>query len=127
MSNCLNCGKDVIQKEGKRERKYCDDNCKMAFHNKHKREPKYVLFKTFKDLSDKYEELKAGKIPEIPSELLQNSPIIPNTAKDKAKKKEVKETTENNKSIPPMPVRGEKEDSFDFAARKNEWKIKYNQ
>ena len=32
-----------------------------------------------------------------------------------------------NPSIPPMPIRENGEDSFDFAARKSEWKVKYNQ
>lgn len=33
----------------------------------------------------------------------------------------------SEKKIPPMPVKEKGEDSFDFAARKNEWKKKYNQ
>lgn len=33
MSKCLNCGKDVIQTDGKRERKYCDNKgaCKQQY------------------------------------------------------------------------------------------------
>lgn len=30
-------------------------------------------------------------------------------------------------SIPQMPIREPNEDAFDFAQRKNEWKLKYNQ
>jgi hypothetical protein len=29
--------------------------------------------------------------------------------------------------VPPMPTRNKGEGVFDFAARKNEWKLKYNQ
>jgi len=32
-----------------------------------------------------------------------------------------------NHSIPPIPVRNPGEDIIDFAARKNEWKVKYSQ
>lgn len=32
-----------------------------------------------------------------------------------------------NTNIPPIPVKKAGEDSFDFAARKNEWKKMYNQ
>lgn len=31
----------------------------------------------------------------------------------------------NQKEIPPIPVREKGEDTFDFAARKNEWKRQY--
>jgi hypothetical protein len=59
MNKCLNCGAEIIQKNGSRERKFCDNQnkCKQAYHNKIKREPKYVQFKTYKDLLEKYDEL----------------------------------------------------------------------
>ena len=65
MSNCLNCGKEVPQKEGKRQRKYCDDSCKMAFHNKKKpKESKYVLKSTYEALKKDYETLIARNVAE---------------------------------------------------------------
>lgn len=32
--NCLNCGKEVIQVEGKQERQTCDDKCRQAYYRK---------------------------------------------------------------------------------------------
>ena len=56
--NCLNCGKEVKQIEGKRQRKYCDDACKQIHWKKtNKKEPKYVQYKTFKELLDKFNGL----------------------------------------------------------------------
>jgi len=53
--NCLNCNKEVKQSEGKRERKYCNDTCKQIHWQKtHKKEQKYVQYKTFKELLDKF-------------------------------------------------------------------------
>ena len=56
--NCLNCGKEVKQTEGKRQRKYCNDACKQIHWKKtNKKEPKYVQYKTFKELLDKFNSL----------------------------------------------------------------------
>ena len=56
--NCLNCNKEVKQIEGKRQRKYCDDACKQIHWKKtNKKEPKYVQYKTFKELLDKFNSL----------------------------------------------------------------------
>src|SRR5665213_4064201 len=38
MNECLNCGKEVRQTPGKRERKYCDDVCKQKHWQKQKAE-----------------------------------------------------------------------------------------
>jgi endogenous inhibitor of DNA gyrase (YacG/DUF329 family) len=38
MNNCLNCGKEVKQTPGKKERKYCDDKCKQRHWQKMKAE-----------------------------------------------------------------------------------------
>ena len=40
---------------------------------------------------------------------------------------ERQKSTTSSKEIPPMPVRKNGENSFDYAERKNEWKKKYNQ
>lgn len=40
MNNCLNCGKEVNQTPGKKERKYCDDKCKQRHWQKMKSEKK---------------------------------------------------------------------------------------
>lgn len=60
MSNCIQCGKEIKQKEGARERKFCDNKnkCKQAYHNKNVKKPKYVLFKSFKSLKDELDAVK---------------------------------------------------------------------
>lgn len=40
---------------------------------------------------------------------------------------QIKPINKMNKDIPPMPLRSNFDNSIDFAAAKNEWKIKYNQ
>jgi hypothetical protein len=55
MDKCLNCDKELVHVEGRRKKKYCDEDCKGQFFRKVKREPKYVQFKTYKELSDKFE------------------------------------------------------------------------
>lgn len=59
MTNCLNCNAEIEQKEGKREKKFCDGNCRATHwaKNNDKKEPKYVLFSTFKDLQEKYQNV----------------------------------------------------------------------
>ena len=32
---CLNCGKPVKQRQGRKEKKFCSDKCRMAWWNKH--------------------------------------------------------------------------------------------
>lgn len=42
MSNCLNCGKELTHIEGRRKKKYCNDNCRQAYWQKtHKKEAKF--------------------------------------------------------------------------------------
>ena len=66
--NCLNCNKEVKQSEGKRERKYCDDNCKQQYWVKnHKKEPKYVQAARVKKVFDK---LKDAKLIDLPADYL---------------------------------------------------------
>jgi hypothetical protein len=59
MSNCLNCGDPLKHIEGRRPKKYCDNNCRQAYWQKNNKskEPQYVKFSTFKELKDKFDEL----------------------------------------------------------------------
>lgn len=52
MNKCLNCGAEIVQKEGARERKFCENQnkCKQAYHNKHKKPQKFVR-------KDKYDKV----------------------------------------------------------------------
>jgi endogenous inhibitor of DNA gyrase (YacG/DUF329 family) len=38
MSKCLNCGKELVQKEGKKEKCFCGDACRIAHNRKIKSE-----------------------------------------------------------------------------------------
>lgn len=59
MNNCLNCNKELVHTAGKKQRKYCDAKCKQNHWNKTTDKPKkYVLYKSFKELQDKYEALE---------------------------------------------------------------------
>jgi hypothetical protein len=42
-TNCLNCDKPIDQTNGRRERKYCGDNCRAAYHQKKKAGLKWVM------------------------------------------------------------------------------------
>jgi endogenous inhibitor of DNA gyrase (YacG/DUF329 family) len=59
---CINCGKEVPQKEGRRQRKFCDNNgkCRVAyFHKTHPKEKKYVLKERDEAVVKERDELKA--------------------------------------------------------------------
>ena len=34
ISSCKNCGKEILQTKGKKERRFCDDKCRSAYWNK---------------------------------------------------------------------------------------------
>lgn len=61
MDNCLNCQKEITQKEGKRAKKFCNDICRATYWQKKNKgkEPKYVLFKTFKEMQEKLNKAMA--------------------------------------------------------------------
>lgn len=71
MTNCLYCNAEIEQKNGGKERKFCDNNnsCKQAYHNKNKKPPKYVLFSTFQELQEKFNALNGKNTQET-----QNKP-----------------------------------------------------
>ena len=43
MKNCLNCGKEVVQTPGKKEKKYCDAKCKQQHWHKLKADKKDMV------------------------------------------------------------------------------------
>ena len=43
MSNCLNCGKELTQTPGKKEKKYCDAKCKQQHWHKLKADKKDMV------------------------------------------------------------------------------------
>lgn len=82
MDKCLNCGKDLVHVEGRRKKKYCDENCKGQFFRKVKHEPKYVQIETFNKMLGEYELAKL-KLQEFlnPSDkrvdIQDNKPSLP--------------------------------------------------
>jgi hypothetical protein len=61
MNNCLNCGKEIVQKEFGKPRKFCDNNnsCKQSYHNKNKKEKRFVRFDSFQALKEKFDMVVA--------------------------------------------------------------------
>jgi len=118
--NCLNCNKEVIQKEGKRERKYCNNTCKNQYWLKtHKKEPKYVQYGTYKKVLDELIELKNVKLSDLSQELPKDNTIQvkPQNTPEKGVKK-----LNNDNQKEPMPVWNPKLEKWDdFIIRKNKW------
>ncbi|HUM52920.1 MAG TPA: hypothetical protein PK431_13945 [Chitinophagales bacterium] len=117
MSNCLNCGKEIAQKNGGKERKFCDNNnaCKQAYHNKNKKPPKYVLKETYDKLLAKIAE--------------NNTPI--NKAKILSERETVNEASKKagyplteNQAAQYKPEKQKGETGMDYAIRLAEWKEK---
>lgn len=145
MSKCLQCGTELPPKiEGKRPRLYCDNNgaCKQKHWQKNKKAKTHVTIPI-----EKYNELET-QLSELLSKSLEENKEEFNKALNDITEKglAITHTTENGKvrridefseegqkakaflnQIPPMPIKEKGENSFDYAARKNEWKKKYNQ
>lgn len=60
MKNCLNCGKEVIQTPGKKEKKYCDAKCKQQHWHKLKADKKDMV----KISREEYNRLKSVELKE---------------------------------------------------------------
>ena len=43
---CPQCGKPVVQKEGRKEKKFCSDKCRMTWWNSHQSEIKKEAYYT---------------------------------------------------------------------------------
>lgn len=81
---CLNCGAELKQMEGSREKKYCNDICRASYHQKKNKgvEPKYVRYSTFKELKDKFDALVAGKEIKV-ADVNKQSPKVKNLIEEK--------------------------------------------
>lgn len=139
MNTCLNCGAEIIQKNGGKERKFCDNlnKCKQAYFNRNKKPPKFVLLKTFQELKERFDEiaaenmeLKSAKVikddknkshPELSYQKQAKEPQQPIKTtvgdKDVVEPEKAVETPKNKK-----PVMMEGESGVDFLIRLNEWK-----
>jgi hypothetical protein len=109
----------LCKKRGKREKKFCSDSCRAAYHNKTaKKPPKYVQVKTVEKLKARIGQLEA----EI-SILKQNKPIPPK-AEEKVKKGIQNHSNDKttNDSTNSRPIKLEGENALDYAYRVNQWK-----
>jgi len=107
-TNCIECGTEIYSLQGKREKKFCDSTCRSNFWKKQKR---------------KLSKPDGGSDNNKPNKTEFTLDFC-----DKCTQMTNHKGTECQKcKIPPMPVKRKGEDSFEFAARKNEWKKKYNQ
>ena len=61
MKNCLNCGKELTQTPGKKEKKYCDAKCKQQHWHKLKADKKDIVKLSRED----YEALIARAEPKL--------------------------------------------------------------
>lgn len=133
---CLFCEKDIEIKAGKKPRQFCNGNCrnKHYYRQANAGKPKKPVGRpkmkegdlVFNDPKVEFKEKRGGKwrlAEKIDYKALDekayNGPELTNITFDEAGMWQPE--------IPPMPTRLPGEDPFDFAARKNEWKKKYNQ
>jgi endogenous inhibitor of DNA gyrase (YacG/DUF329 family) len=99
MKTCLNCGKEIEQKEGKRERKFCGDVCRAThFRQKNAGKKKYVKIETYEKLQKELEEERKRK----PAYLPVVNPVV-SLPKDYVEVKKVVAVNSNGevKSLPP--------------------------
>jgi hypothetical protein len=78
MDTCPNCQKPLNHVEGRRKKVYCSATCRNAFWRKTAaKEPKYVLWKTYKELEEKYNALKSTVD-------FAHRPLVPNVPQEEA-------------------------------------------
>ena len=101
MKNCQLCGKELIHVEGRKQKSFCDTNCRNKYF--------YAQRKVLVEVGKKSMEVVVNDLtkPEIIKPV--NTPT----------------TNYSINTLPPMPIREKGEDSIDFGTRKNEWKKLY--
>lgn len=104
MSKCLTCEKEIESVEGKRERLYCSDKCRVKFNQTKKRKTVTIPRKEYEELLSKIVE--------------QNRPEMNKIANDVAELGvAIYETTENGiRHVDPLSDEGQK--VMDDAERK---------
>jgi len=119
MANCLNCGEEIISLEGRRPKLYCDNKgkCKGEYFRKKKKQPKYVQKAVYDKLQEKYQNV-----------LSKIDPNAGNVVEMQNKNRHIEGMGKFEKilsDMPPMPKKEDFSDSLEFAAAKNDWKLKY--
>jgi len=94
MSKCLNCGKELIQKEGKKEKCFCGDSCRIAHSRKIKSE----------QMKDKSEHFKSEQIKSEHDKIKSEQPNPNNKTIDTILKENGQKGAEiTDKKITDMP------------------------
>lgn len=104
MKNCLQCEKELTHIEGRKQKSFCNVNCRNKY------------FYAQRSLLIKNAKAAIGSLPdEMKKDITHIGVLSPKG-----------ETTSVTKiATPPTPVKEKNEDAIDFAARKNEWKKLY--
>jgi predicted nucleic acid-binding Zn ribbon protein len=143
-TNCGYCGKEMDAKY--RSKKFCSDKCRVYFGREDKKTnpEKYVFLNPIrpareasfedKQLAKEFLATDGGRVSPVEKEITTDEEILDVEYLPPAEESvevvvkpkiiflpNTKESYEGD-----VPVRGEGENAFDFAARKNEWKAKYN-
>lgn len=123
IKHCLNpkCNKDFTPKNKKGV--YCSSNCRAAHAYELKKSPKMFY-------NNNEQSVMMGKeieiLPAWVKTYFEKYPEQLIIAKSTGKIKKIPlSDTILNINIPPMPIRKEDEDAFEFAERKNQWKKMY--
>jgi hypothetical protein len=97
MTECLNCGKPIEQEDKtRREKKYCNDTCRAAFHQKKNAgKKKYVRIETFEQLKEQLDKAKEENNRLKSSKETQGGNKNQKEYSDKGNKKDTPETPKN--------------------------------
>ena len=118
MSNCLNCGKELTQTPGKKEKKYCDAKCKQQHWHKLKAEKKDMV----KISREEYELLLKGNF--------KNPVIIKESKTDKhlpgltAGMKQVKVKELDKEGSKPYKPKESNESNLTYLKKRQQQKLK---
>lgn len=126
---CLHCGTEVPQKEGRRQRKFCDNNgkCRVAyFHKTHPKEKKYVLKERYEELKLEYHKVLT-RLHSCLTAAAEQEIKPQKAAKKPAKKDRLPVAVDRMLQDIPVedrPVREKGESGFTYSMRLAEWKDK---
>lgn len=92
MSTCLNCQKQIEQKdETRRKKKFCDSNCRASYHQKKNAgKKKYVRIETYQQLEEMnkklVEQIEKSNLPPLPKKTNYTQGIIKTVEKKEVEK-----------------------------------------
>jgi hypothetical protein len=111
MDTCLNCKEPIEQIKGKRKKTFCDSTCRSNYWQKQNRKQNKAILAPI-SVRDVENHQPDKKTPPIEGKITATVNV-----------KNFANQPKSNYSINTRPVRSEGEDSLDYAARVNEWKL----